>query len=73
MKPLFVDLGGSTFRIDPPRNTTSYVKIQLTSETQLDDAGNITLSPNVIELWISRENVKQLSEALQQSIEVENA
>lgn len=51
--PIFVDLNGSTARVDPQRTQTAYLKLTLCTEQQSDEAGNLVSRGRVAEVWIT--------------------
>lgn len=65
MEPIFVNLNGSTARIDPQRYATSYIKLSVFTEQVSDEAGNITHRGQVAEVWITADQADRLAEALQ--------
>lgn len=62
--PVFVDLNGSTARVDPQRGTTGYIKLTISTEQAYDEEGNIVLRGQVAEVYIKPVQAAELAEAL---------
>lgn len=62
--PVFVDLNGSTARVDPQRSPAGYIKLSVFTEQALDDAGNIVHRGQVAEVYIKPAHADALAQAL---------
>ncbi len=62
--PVFVDLNGSTARVDPQRGTTGYIKLSVITEQTYDEEGNIVNRGQVAEIYIKPVQAALLAEAL---------
>lgn len=64
-KPVFVDLNGSTARIDPQRGATSNIRLTVVSEQAYDgETGQIIDRGQVVEIYITADQADELAEAL---------
>lgn len=64
-KPVFVDLNGSTARIDPQCSATSNIRLTVVSEHAYDgETGQIIDRGQVVEIYITADQADELAEAL---------
>lgn len=64
-KPIFIDLGGNTARVDPQKTPTAYVRLQLITQQDYDDAtGEVVSLPQVMEVYLSVDQADALADAL---------
>lgn len=64
-KPIFVDLNGATFRINPPtRADNPFQQITLATPAEVNEAGFIVFSAKVIEAYVHKNQLKELAEAI---------
>lgn len=62
-KPLFIDMGGHTLRIDLPKVDRSYSRVTIAISAESDEAGLTIAQPKVIEFWVSATACKEISDA----------
>ena len=65
--PVFIDLNGSTARVDPQRGATGYIKLTICTEQAYDEEGNVAFRGQVAEVYIKPLQAAQLAEALLKS------
>ncbi len=64
-KPIFIDLGGSTARVDPQKTPTAYVRLSIaTEQAYSEETGEIIARPQAVELYITVDQADALAEAL---------
>lgn len=64
-KPIFVDLGGSTARVDPQRTPSAYVRLSIaTEQAYSQESGEIIARPQAVEVYITADQADALAEAL---------
>ena len=62
--PVFVDLNGSTARVDPQRGGTGFIKFSVFTEAGYSDEGNLVSRGQVVEVYIKPAHADALAEAL---------
>ena len=64
-KPIFVDLGGSTARVDPQKTPTASVRLQIVEQQTYDNStGAVINLPRAMEIYLTTDQADALAEAL---------
>ena len=64
-KPIFVDLGGNTARVDPQKTPTAYVRLQIVEQQTYDTSdGTVINLPRATEIYLTVDQADALAEAL---------
>lgn len=64
-KPIFVDLNGATFRINPQaRADNPFQQITLATSSEVNAAGTTVLSAKVVEAYVHKNQLQELAEAI---------
>ena len=64
-KPIFIDLGGNTARVDSQKTPTAYVRLQLVAQQVYDDTtGAVVNLPQAMEVYLTVNQADALADAL---------
>ena len=70
-KPIFVDLNGATFRINPStRADNPFHQITLVTSSEVNEAGFTVFSAKVVEAYVHMNQLKELAEAILTAIDL---
>jgi len=63
-EPHFIDVWGSTIRLDPPATPAQKMRLTLMTPVEYNEAGNTVQQGKVMEVYLSEDQAKLLADVL---------